>query len=169
MLSRSHTPRPPPSLPTRCLDCSSSLLCRGLRVCVCLVWESDCVGWSVLSTRTTRASPRGMCSSTSVRRSQVPSLSLVSASICLPLCFTRTRTHALTHAGAPVHFHRHAWNVLLFGEKRWFLFPAKHAFYSRKHAHKWYREDYPNLTVCSLLCLSVSVCMSHCVCGCAGC
>lgn len=37
--------------------------------------------------------------------------------------------------------------MLLSGRKRWFLWPPSSAVYSRKHAHAWFREDYPNLQV----------------------
>jgi Cupin-like domain len=47
------------------------------------------------------------------------------------------------HSGAPVHFHRHAWNGLVFGRKRWMLFPPRASFYSKKHVHRWVRDHLP--------------------------
>lgn len=45
-------------------------------------------------------------------------------------------------SGAPVHFHRNAWNVLIYGQKRWFLYPPNRAFYSKEHVWDWWRETY---------------------------
>jgi len=42
-------------------------------------------------------------------------------------------------SGAPLHFHRSAWNVLIFGQKRWFLIPPRHAIYSRQHVWDWWK------------------------------
>lgn len=42
-------------------------------------------------------------------------------------------------SGAPQHFHRSAWNVLIFGQKRWFLFPPTDAIYSRQHVWEWWK------------------------------
>src|SRR5690242_4005636 len=36
-------------------------------------------------------------------------------------------------------------NLLVYGRKRWFLFPPKRTVYSKKHANQWLREDYPSL------------------------
>ena len=47
-------------------------------------------------------------------------------------------------SGAPVHFHRNAWNVLIYGEKRWFVYPPDRAFYSKQHVWEWWRETYKN-------------------------
>lgn len=47
-------------------------------------------------------------------------------------------------SGAPPHFHRTAWNVLVYGKKRWFIFPPKSAFYSREHVWDWWRNRYRN-------------------------
>ena len=44
-------------------------------------------------------------------------------------------------SGAPPHFHTHSWNVLLYGQRRWFLFPPNEAFYTKQHALDWYRDD----------------------------
>ena len=38
-----------------------------------------------------------------------------------------------TGTGAPAHFHRSAWNALVFGVKRWSLRPPPHALYSTVH------------------------------------
>ena len=45
-------------------------------------------------------------------------------------------------SGAPVHFHRNAWNVLIYGQKRWFLYPPDKAFYSKEHVWDWWRGTY---------------------------
>ena len=45
-------------------------------------------------------------------------------------------------SGAPVHFHRSAWNLLVYGEKRWFLFPPNTAFYSKQHVWDWWQNEY---------------------------
>ena len=34
-------------------------------------------------------------------------------------------------SGAPPHFHGDAWNALLYGRKRWFLFEPAEAFFAR--------------------------------------
>jgi tetratricopeptide (TPR) repeat protein len=47
-----------------------------------------------------------------------------------------------TLSGAPFHFHRSAWNVLIYGKKRWFVSPPKYAFYSRQHVWDWWREKH---------------------------
>ena len=48
-------------------------------------------------------------------------------------------------AGASPHFHNSALNLLVFGEKLWFLYPPAVAFYATQHVHLWYNHDYPNL------------------------
>ena len=45
-------------------------------------------------------------------------------------------------SGAPVHFHRSAWNVLMYGQKRWFLLPPESAFYSTQHVWDWWKDVY---------------------------
>lgn len=47
-------------------------------------------------------------------------------------------------SGAPVHFHRSAWNVLIYGHKRWFVYPPDRAFYSKQHIWEWWKEVYKN-------------------------
>jgi hypothetical protein len=50
------------------------------------------------------------------------------------------------YAGASPHFHHSAANVLVYGRKRWFLFPPASSLYSTKHINSWVHEDY-NRTV----------------------
>lgn len=45
-------------------------------------------------------------------------------------------------SGAPMHFHRNAWNVLIYGQKRWFMYPPDRAIYSKKHVLDWWKESY---------------------------
>ena len=45
-------------------------------------------------------------------------------------------------SGAPMHFHRNAWNVLFYGQKRWFLYPPDRAFYSKVHVWDWWKKSY---------------------------
>ena len=47
-----------------------------------------------------------------------------------------------TLSGSPVHFHRNAWNILVYGQKRWFLYPPDKAFYSKQHVWDWWRENH---------------------------
>eukprot|EP00163_Fabomonas_tropica_P001331 TRINITY_DN11006_c0_g1_i1.p1 TRINITY_DN11006_c0_g1~~TRINITY_DN11006_c0_g1_i1.p1 ORF type:complete len:837 (-),score=179.23 TRINITY_DN11006_c0_g1_i1:965-3475(-) len=45
-------------------------------------------------------------------------------------------------AGANPHFHHTTWNTLLFGRKRWMIWPPAQSFYSSKHPHRWFDEDW---------------------------
>jgi tetratricopeptide (TPR) repeat protein len=47
-------------------------------------------------------------------------------------------------SGSPVHFHRSAWNLLIYGQKRWFLYPPNKTYYSKKHVWDWWKENYRN-------------------------
>ena len=48
--------------------------------------------------------------------------------------------------GAPVHFHTHAYNVLVHGRKRWVLLPPRHSLYAIEHIQHWLEsEDYKKL------------------------
>mmetsp|Transcript_4749 Transcript_4749/g.10118 ORF Transcript_4749/g.10118 Transcript_4749/m.10118 type:complete len:606 (-) Transcript_4749:1673-3490(-) len=42
-------------------------------------------------------------------------------------------------SGAPQHYHTHAINLLLAGQRRWWLFPPPHSSLSRQHALKYFR------------------------------
>ena len=56
-----------------------------------------------------------------------------------------TKTHFYVGpalSGDPPHFHRSSWNVLVYGQKRWFVYPPDDAFYSKQHVWKWWRESY---------------------------
>ena len=44
-------------------------------------------------------------------------------------------------SGAPGHFHQSAWNILMYGKKRWFLYPPTEAFYSRQHVWLWWQQQ----------------------------
>ena len=46
------------------------------------------------------------------------------------------------YAGANPHFHHTTWNGLVFGRKRWMVWPPARSFYSAKHPHRWFTEDY---------------------------
>ena len=41
-------------------------------------------------------------------------------------------------SGTPPHFHRSAWNVLVYGQMRWFLFPPPLAMYTKQSAWDWW-------------------------------
>lgn len=45
-------------------------------------------------------------------------------------------------SGIPVQFHRNSWNVLIYGQNRWFLYPPDRAFYSKEHVLEWWRSSY---------------------------
>ena len=44
--------------------------------------------------------------------------------------------------GAPMHFHVHAYNVLVHGRKRWMVMPPRHGVYSKQHITSWLHGDY---------------------------
>jgi len=44
-------------------------------------------------------------------------------------------------SGSPIHFHRNAWNILIYGQKRWFLYPPDKAFYSKEHVWDWWKKS----------------------------
>ena len=44
-------------------------------------------------------------------------------------------------SGAPGHFHRSAWNFLIYGKKRWFIYPPTEAFYSCQHVWSWWQQQ----------------------------
>jgi len=48
-------------------------------------------------------------------------------------------------AGAPMHYHGDAFNVLAHGRKRWWLFPPDAANFSTVPASQWVREAVPDL------------------------
>lgn len=70
----------------------------------------------------------------------------------LPGVLNPTTTHISTtglhfylgpaFAGSPAHFRGAAWDVLFYGQKRWFLYPPDRAFYCKRHAWDWWREAY---------------------------
>ena len=41
-------------------------------------------------------------------------------------------------SGSPPHFHGHALNALVYGLKRWFLWPPSHAHFVFRHVRDWY-------------------------------
>ncbi len=47
-----------------------------------------------------------------------------------------------TLSGSPIHFHRNAWNILIYGQKRWFLYPPDKAFYSKQRVLDWWRDNH---------------------------
>ena len=47
-------------------------------------------------------------------------------------------------SGVPVQFHRNAWDVLIYGQKRWFVYPPDRALYSKQHVWEWWKETYKN-------------------------
>ncbi len=44
-----------------------------------------------------------------------------------------------------MHFHVDAWNVLVHGQKRWFILPPMQGVYSSKPILKWLDEGYPHV------------------------
>ena len=55
-------------------------------------------------------------------------------------------------SGAPIHFHCDAWNVIAYGQKRWFLTPPHTAMFSNTPIQEWLHASYEklaeNLTEC---------------------
>ncbi|XP_065843159.1 jmjC domain-containing protein 8-like isoform X2 [Oscarella lobularis] len=47
-------------------------------------------------------------------------------------------------SGAPFHFHCPAVNVVIYGRKRWFLYPPGLSHYSKIHPQHWLANTYPN-------------------------
>ena len=47
-------------------------------------------------------------------------------------------------SGVPVQFHRNSWDVLIYGQRRWFIYPPDRAFYSKRHVWEWWRKTYKN-------------------------
>lgn len=43
--------------------------------------------------------------------------------------------------GAPIHFHTHAYNLLMYGKKRWVVSPPRHAAYSKQHITTWMQSN----------------------------
>merc|ERR1711871_203014 len=57
----------------------------------------------------------------------------------------RTFTLGSALSGAPPHLHTSAWNQLVYGKKRWFLWAPHHTFLSNKPALVWYKREFPKL------------------------
>ena len=45
-------------------------------------------------------------------------------------------------SGVPVQISRNSWNVLVYGQRRWFLHPPDRAFSSKEHILEWWRDSY---------------------------
>ena len=43
-------------------------------------------------------------------------------------------------SGTPPHFHRSSWDLLVYGQSRWFLYPPPSAFYTKSTAWEWWLE-----------------------------
>ena len=43
-------------------------------------------------------------------------------------------------SGSPPHFHRHVLNALVYGVKRWFLWPPSRAHFVFRHVQDWYAD-----------------------------
>ena len=48
-------------------------------------------------------------------------------------------------SGAPMHYHSHSYNVLVFGRKRWVILPPRHALFSKQHIANWLETEYKAL------------------------
>jgi hypothetical protein len=49
------------------------------------------------------------------------------------------------NSGAPLHIHADAINLVVHGEKKWFVYPPLQSLYSRKHISRWLAEDYAKM------------------------
>lgn len=49
------------------------------------------------------------------------------------------------NSGAPLHVHADAINLVVHGEKKWFVYPPLQSLYSRKHISRWLVEDYVHM------------------------
>lgn len=58
-------------------------------------------------------------------------------------------------SGAPFHFHQSAYNLLVFGRKRWYLTPPAHAVFSMRPAKAWLAEQLPKLRAANATSLHV--------------
>jgi hypothetical protein len=59
-------------------------------------------------------------------------------------------------SGAPPHFHGSAYNALVYGQKKWFIWKPEDSFFSFQHIKKWLSEPY------SLPQISTSIqCVQH--------
>ena len=56
-------------------------------------------------------------------------------------------------SGVPVQFHRNSWDVLIYGQRRWFVYPPDRAFYSKQHVWEWWKETYKNRPPDALECM----------------
>lgn len=43
-------------------------------------------------------------------------------------------------SGSPPHFHRHVLNALVYGVKKWFLWPPSEALFDFRHVQDWYTD-----------------------------
>ena len=82
----------------------------------------------------------------SVLRTKSPLLDIMAEPALVEPRITEIETRTMqfylgpAESGAPMHFHRGAWNVLVHGRKRWFLLPPPAALYSIKHPRDWLDE-----------------------------
>ena len=49
--------------------------------------------------------------------------------------------------GAPMHMHIDAWNILVYGQKRWFIMPPFQGYYSAQPIMEWFEAEYPKIHV----------------------